>query len=226
MNSACMAKFWWQGGNWKCSTSGFERICVYHDLCFIIQLKQARFVICLVMDGNSDVQLCQLNKWGRGPLGFRSKSKYISLTNWSFKSSSLTFFHYARWKLHQAAMLRLQKLSKRHESMPHGTPQNPGGPNNIKLFGSKPPICKKKSHWFSKLQKKTRGHRGSFEPTEPASQKYTKNRWSQEPRQFIAAYLQYLTLIRWAPTPTNYKWDCDPPRSLTSNAIYRDYKPI
>lgn len=41
----------------------------------------------------SDVQLCQLNKWGWGPLGFRSKSKYISLTNWSFKSSSLTFFH-------------------------------------------------------------------------------------------------------------------------------------
>lgn len=59
----------------------------------------------------SDVQLCQFNKWGWGPLGFRSKSKYISLTNWSFKSSSLTFFHYARWKLHQAAMLRLQKLS-------------------------------------------------------------------------------------------------------------------
>ena len=65
-------------------------MCVYHDLCFIIQLKQARFVIGLVMDGNSDVQLYQFNKMGTGFFGgFRSKSKYISLTNWSFKSSSL-----------------------------------------------------------------------------------------------------------------------------------------
>ena len=32
-------------------------------------------------------------------------------------------------------------------------PQNPGGPNNIKLFGSKPPISKKRATGFSKLKK-------------------------------------------------------------------------
>ena len=109
-------------------------------------------------------------------------------------SLQVSFFHFCSVKIaFSAALLMLQKLrtpffstisttyegSMEPHRMSRCHSQDPGKtqevPINIKLFGSKPPISKKKiRHWFSKL-KKTRSHRGSFEPTEPPlRKKYTK----------------------------------------------------